>query len=146
MPMHRIEVDDQVFNHLQAKAEPFVDTPNTVLRRLLLRKTADGNPIPAEYVKPPYARPGTPKALQETLQVIHGVRKAGLSRSEATHQVAAMHNVAFQTVIDKYTRQLGLTAYKFDGLLAQSDLQNLRTRLKEKFPRHHAVIDDYLKL
>jgi hypothetical protein len=30
-----IEVDDQVFDYLKAEAEPFVDTPNTVLRRLL---------------------------------------------------------------------------------------------------------------
>lgn len=30
-----IEVDDQVFDRLKTEAEPFVDTPNTVLRRLL---------------------------------------------------------------------------------------------------------------
>jgi hypothetical protein len=145
MPMHRIEVDDQVFGYLKAKAEPLVDTPNTVLRRLLLRQVVDESALPP-YEKPPYAQPGTPKALQEILQVIHAVRKGKLSRSDATHQVAAMHNVATQTVIDKYTRQLGLTAYQFDGLLAQPDLQDLKTRLKEKFSRQHAVIDNYLKL
>jgi negative regulator of replication initiation len=145
MPMHRIEVDDQVFNYLKTKAEPLVDTSNSVLRRLLLRDTADEVPIPP-YEKPPYPRPDIPKALQQILQVIHGIRKGRLSRSEATHQVAAMRNVATQTVIDKYTRQLGLTAYQFDGLLAQSDLLSLKTRLKEKFLKHHAVIDEYLKL
>lgn len=31
----RIEVDEDVFEGLQAKARPFVDTPNSVLRRLL---------------------------------------------------------------------------------------------------------------
>lgn len=31
----KIEVDDEVFAALQGMAEPFVDTPNTVLRRLL---------------------------------------------------------------------------------------------------------------
>lgn len=30
-----IDVDDEVFDLLKSKAEPFVDTPNTVLRRLL---------------------------------------------------------------------------------------------------------------
>jgi hypothetical protein len=30
-----IRVDDEVYRALQARAEPFVDTPNTVLRRLL---------------------------------------------------------------------------------------------------------------
>lgn len=32
---HQIEVDDQVFEAIKEAAEPFVDTPNTVLRRLL---------------------------------------------------------------------------------------------------------------
>jgi len=36
--MVSIEIDDEVFNYLKSLAEPFVDTPNTVLRRLLLRK------------------------------------------------------------------------------------------------------------
>lgn len=30
-----IEIDDDVFEHLKSQAEPFTDTPNTVLRRLL---------------------------------------------------------------------------------------------------------------
>jgi hypothetical protein len=33
--MNTIEVDDQVFDQIKAHAEPFVDTPNSVLRRLL---------------------------------------------------------------------------------------------------------------
>lgn len=34
--MHTIEVDDDVMNALKKKAEPFIDSPNSVLRRLLL--------------------------------------------------------------------------------------------------------------
>jgi hypothetical protein len=34
--MYTIEVDDDVMNALKKKAEPFVDTPNSVLRRLLV--------------------------------------------------------------------------------------------------------------
>jgi hypothetical protein len=30
-----VEIDDEVWNELKARAEPFVDTPNSVLRRLL---------------------------------------------------------------------------------------------------------------
>ncbi|WP_329324191.1 hypothetical protein [[Kitasatospora] papulosa] len=37
MPKRSIEVDDDVFAFLQRHSEPLVDTPNTVLRRLLLR-------------------------------------------------------------------------------------------------------------
>lgn len=33
--MVNIEIDEDVFNYLKSLAEPFVDTPNTVLRRLL---------------------------------------------------------------------------------------------------------------
>lgn len=33
--MVKIEIDEEVFNYLKSKAEPLVDTPNTVLRRLL---------------------------------------------------------------------------------------------------------------
>jgi hypothetical protein len=32
---HTIEVDDMVFDYLQRRAQPFVDTPNSVLRREL---------------------------------------------------------------------------------------------------------------
>ena len=40
---HTIEIDDDVFHHLQEQAEPLVDTPSTVLRRLLgLSRPSDG--------------------------------------------------------------------------------------------------------
>jgi len=35
--MVSIEIDEDVFNHLKTLAEPFIDTPNTVLRRILLQ-------------------------------------------------------------------------------------------------------------
>jgi hypothetical protein len=43
--MRQIEVDDDVFGHLKDHAEPFVDDPNTVLRRLL-GLDADHAPLP----------------------------------------------------------------------------------------------------
>lgn len=36
--MVKIEIDEEVFNYLKTLAEPFVDTPNTVLRRLFFHK------------------------------------------------------------------------------------------------------------
>lgn len=36
--MVNIEIDDEVFRYLKSLAEPFVDTPNMVLRRLLFNK------------------------------------------------------------------------------------------------------------
>ncbi|MFF3275207.1 hypothetical protein ACFYWU_30380 [Streptomyces chrestomyceticus] len=35
MPHHSIDVDDEVYARLAREAKPLVDTPNTVLRRLL---------------------------------------------------------------------------------------------------------------
>jgi hypothetical protein len=36
MKMYQIEVDEKVWRYLQKHAEPFIDTPNSVLSRLLL--------------------------------------------------------------------------------------------------------------
>ncbi|MGW2115497.1 restriction system modified-DNA reader domain-containing protein [Streptomyces zhihengii] len=42
-----IRVDDEVYADLQSRAEPFVDTPNSVLRRLLgLSAHTDGEEVP----------------------------------------------------------------------------------------------------
>jgi len=49
-----IRVDDEVFRALQGLAEPLVDTPNTVLRRLLLPNKQE-----AVVRRAPRARPGS---------------------------------------------------------------------------------------
>ena len=35
MKMHTIEIDEKIWHYLQQYAEPFVDTPNSVLTKLL---------------------------------------------------------------------------------------------------------------
>ena len=145
MRMHRIEVDDEVFAHLKSEAEPLVDTANSVLRRKLLggrpgRSSAairgnngwDGSLPPMPL--------GTPRALQEILEVVHRVRNSGSTRTDATQHVAHRRRVTPQTVIDKYTRQLNLTASRFDDLLGQGDLGALRALLKQKFPDHNRFV------
>ena len=58
-----IEVDEEVFRELQKLAEPLVDTPNTVLRRVLLgRERSDvGDRLPhsGDARKAPSEAPGT---------------------------------------------------------------------------------------
>ncbi|CAM5677169.1 RAMA domain-containing protein OS=Streptomyces antimycoticus OX=68175 GN=SANT12839_101730 PE=4 SV=1 [Streptomyces antimycoticus] len=44
-PMRTIEIDDEVFAYLQRHGEPLVDSPNDVLRRLLLN---GGRPRPIQ--------------------------------------------------------------------------------------------------
>jgi hypothetical protein len=142
MPTHKIEIDEEVFSYLQSKAEPFVDSPNMVLRRELLGINGSSAPSSAQQI--PQLPPGTPKALEEILQVVYFVRAEGYSRSEATRTVAHHHQVAKQTVIDKYTRQLGITASEFDGLLAVADPSELRAYLYTKFMEYESLIKKYL--
>jgi hypothetical protein len=47
--MPTIRIDDEVWHALKAQAEPFVDTPNDVLRRILLSRASER--IPHQQVK-----------------------------------------------------------------------------------------------
>jgi hypothetical protein len=149
MRMHQIEVDDEVFSYLQRKAQPFLDTPNTVLRRELpLRqstRTSSSTPLGVEKMPDSLPIPaGTPKALGEILEVVHQMRTSGRTRSDATNYVARKLGVTPQTIIDKYTRQLGLTASQFDRLLDRDQLPQLKSLLKERFRAHGDVVDKSL--
>lgn len=42
--MHKIEIDDKVFRRLQALAIPLVDTPNSVLKRILFETEKSSQP------------------------------------------------------------------------------------------------------
>ena len=48
MKMHLIEVDDKIWNHLKNFAEPFTDTPNSVLNRLLFGSSKKKTPNAGE--------------------------------------------------------------------------------------------------
>lgn len=153
MGMHQIEVDDEVFAYLKAKAEAFVDTPNSVLRRELLaarpgRKTVTpggrglgGGNGRDEY---PGFAPDAPQALRQIVEVTLLVRGKGKGRSEATGIVARRYGVAPQTVLDKYCRQLDLTAAAFDDLLREQELTALRGMLRKKFSRWSPAIESAL--
>ena len=154
MRFHRIEVDEDVMGYLKSKAEAFVDDPNSVLRRELLGRSEKVAP-PKSSTRPvvlysdmpgrlPLLRSGTPQALRQILEVVHLARSGSYSRSEATGVVAKALGVAPQTVLDKYCRQLGLTALEFDRLLEQSNLGDLRGLLELKFPEHRELIEKTL--
>jgi hypothetical protein len=67
------------------------------------------------------------------------------ARTAATQYVAKQHRVFPQTVLDKYCRQLDLTASQFDRLLEQEKLSDLQQLLRSKFPEHAEVINATLK-
>ncbi|MEU7021614.1 hypothetical protein ABZ990_13260 [Streptomyces sp. NPDC046203] len=83
MPKRSIEIDDEVFAFLQSRSVPLVDTPNDVLRRLLL-KDADLPTKPAEDRRPgdlmPFIGAGLLKAGDK---LIHVQPRRGLTH-EAT--------------------------------------------------------------
>ncbi|MFO0753518.1 MAG: hypothetical protein U0411_09375 [Thermodesulfovibrionales bacterium] len=143
MQTYRIEIDEKVWNYLKSKAEPFEDTPNSVLNRILLKEEvsrpnqANGNRISTSFSD------DIPKALAQILEVIYEVKKSGRNRSEATNLTAQRWNTTPQTIIDKYCRQLGKKAYEIDRLLKDQNLGEFRAVLERKFVNHRELIDSF---
>jgi hypothetical protein len=149
MVFYKIDIDEEVWQFLKKNAEPFKDTPNSVLRKLLFRRNDKGHVVheiktytEADFPAFPHR---IPQALAQTLEVIYGVRKLGMSRTQATNFAAQKRKVAPQTIIDKYCRQLNKHAYEIDRLLAPQNLGELQSLLEKKFDRHKDVIRDFLK-
>ena len=141
MNRHWIEIDEDVWVYLKQFAEPFVDTPNSVLRRLLLddEERDDGASLSMIDIK------GVPKALSQIFEVLYEIEVNGCSRIEATHKVAQKRGNAPQTVIDKYCRQLNKRAYEIDQLFNEQDYVQFKNILKEKFVSHRNIIDLYFE-
>jgi hypothetical protein len=84
--MPTIRLDDDVFNGLKSLAEPFTDTPNTVIRRLLVERgalpTLNAESDPREEIKKTIAR----QARQRS-------RPSGLT-PQATYEKYLLHVLA----------------------------------------------------
>jgi len=142
LKMYQIEVDSEVYAFLKNNAEPFEDTPNSVLRRFLpLTKTARLTPDDELRKVLPEFSASVPHALAETLEMIILVKKGGFNRVEATHKVADIRGISTQAVLDKYCRQLDKRAYEIDELLTTPNLDNLNALLVRKYPYHKALIE-----
>ncbi|HEV2098699.1 MAG TPA: hypothetical protein VGR45_07195 [Stellaceae bacterium] len=142
--MSKVEIDDEVLALVNRNAESLIGSLTAVLH--ILQATIAQRRPEAETDSPTgsgsYEVPfGTPQALRQILEIVWLVRRAGRTRREATREVAVKLGVAPQTVIDKYTRQLALTAPQFDRLLAAERSDELQMRLRSKFPEYGEVID-----
>jgi len=139
MRYYKIEVDETIWKYLKSKAEPFEDTPNAALHRLLF----------GEYNQPDESLPvfpgGTPKGLEQILEVLYEIKRFGRSRSEATNNVASRRHTAPQTVIGKYCRELNKKAYQIDRLLNEPDLAEFRRLLENKYRNHTDIIDSFFQ-
>lgn len=91
-----------------------------------------------------FSKPGNiPVALEQILEVVQQVRVNKCTRKKATNLVAQKRNIAPQTVLDKYCRQLGRSAVEFDNLMAESKLNDLKILLIKKFPNWESYINSY---
>ncbi len=137
MSSYQIEIDEEIWHFLKKNAEPFDDTPNSVLRRLLFphqnhRKRGKIN-FP----------PGVSSAVAQILEMIYLVKECGCTRRDATQKIAKQRGISVQAVIDKYTRQLNKKAHEIDILLMENKLDSLQRIVKERFPRNAAYIREF---
>jgi len=144
--MYPIEINERVWHFLQHNAEPFVDTPNSVLNRLLfgadgLQKTGEAGA--ALYTIPSVDIQGLPKSLSQILEVVYEMEVNGYSRIQATNRVAKKRGNTPQTITDKYCRQLGKRAHEIDELLTEPGYKRFKDLLTSKFSRHRGIIEMY---
>jgi hypothetical protein len=143
--MFPIEIDENVWRYLQKHAEPFIDTPNSVLSRLLLGTSIHPPDNEDTPDAPTISVEGTPKSLAQILEVIYEMEINGYSRTEATHRVAQNRGTAPQTITDKYCRQLGKKANEIDELLSEPGYEQFKQLLRSKFSGHQVIIDTYFE-
>ena len=148
MAFYKIDVDDEVWQFLKKNAEPFEDTPNSVLKRLLFGRENGRSKNPARTHTPndfPSFPSSVPAALSQILEVIFGVKKLGLSRRQATNRVAKNRQISPQAVIDKYCRQLDKRASDMDRMLEEKSLEGLEALLLKRFRNNSDVVRNFFK-
>ena len=143
MKMHLIEIDEKIWSHLQQHAEPFVDTPNSVLGRLLFGTAEGKENVAACFSIPTVSIQGLPKSLAQILEVVYEIEVNGCSRTQATHRVAKKRGTAPQTITAKYCRQLGKKAHEIDDLIAEPGYAGFKDLLTGKYSVHREIIDMY---
>lgn len=148
-----IDIDEAVFDYLKSKAEPFVDTPNSVLRRAL---GIDSTARPAANIAatthsslatPLTKAPRTPKAKAAKLAAPKRTRAAsGTLLPEDQYEMPLLHALVdaggqapYRDVVDAVGRDLEnkLMPADFENLTSggvrwQSRLQFVRLRLIER--------------
>ena len=143
MKMFSLEVDEKIWHFLQQNAEPFVDTPNSVLNRLLFGMGERKEKVAPLFSIPSVSIEGLPKSLSQILEVVYEMEVNGYTRTQATNRVAKKRGTAPQTITDKYCRQLGKRAHEIDELLTEPNFSSFKDLLTSKFASHRGIIDMY---
>jgi len=143
MKMHRIEIDDKVWNHLKNFAEPFTDTPNSVLNQLLFghfkKKSPNARKDTSINIK------GVPNALSQIFEVLYEMEINGLSRVQATNKVARAKGTTPKTVREKYCNQLNKKASEIDRLFNKPGYAEFKQLVKDKFVIHKDIIEIFFE-
>jgi negative regulator of replication initiation len=145
MKMHTIEIDENLWGYLQKHAEPFVDTPNSVLNRILFDTSNAPSSSNRELKIPAVSIQGIPKSLAQILEVVYEMEINGYSRTEATKRVAHKRGTSPQTITDKYCRQIGKKAHEIDQLLSEPGYEGFKKILESKFGAYQQVIESYFE-
>ena len=143
MKKYAIEIDEKIWHYLQQHAEPFVDTPNSVLKRLLFSEDVKKQAPESIFSIPSANVEGLPKLLSQILEVVYEIEVNGYSRIQATNRVAKKQGTAPQTITNKYCRRLGKKAHEIDVFLNESGYKSFKELLKSKFSNHAGIIDMY---
>ena len=143
MKMHSIKIDHKIWQYLQQNAEPFVDTPNSVLSKLLFDQHENRLATETSFSIPGVKIQGLPKSLTQILEVVYEMEVNGYSRIQATNRVARKRGTAPQTITDKYCRQLGKRANEIDTLMAEPGYKGFKDLLTRKFTDEKDIIDMY---
>ena len=139
MKFHEIRIDEDIMEYLRKHAVPYQEKePNDTLRRLF---SLNGKPIQQteDLLRMPRR---LPSALAQILEVYRLVRN-GTPRNDATTSIANQRNITTQSVIDKYTRQLGKRAYEIDMLMQPENKEEFKKILIEKFYLYKDAIDEF---
>ena len=143
MKMHLIEIDEKIWSRLQQDAEPFVDTPNSVLNRLIFGEEEKKEEEAASFSIPTVSIQGLPKSLAQILEVVYEIEVNGYSRTQATNRVAKKRGTAPQSITAKYCRQLGKKAHEIDELMAEPGYEGFKDLLTDKYSAHRDIIEMY---
>jgi Mrr N-terminal domain len=151
--VNQIEIDDDVWSLLRAEAEPFVDTPNSVLRRLLhlnVESSSDPRQLARTAGERSKASPRSKKAkVKRADQKKPGGRTrapAGSLLPEGRYELPLLRaldeaggSAPYREVVDAVGRQLkdqfmplDLETLTSGGIRWQSRLQFVRLRLIER--------------
>src|SRR5256885_2093569 len=130
-PVKTIRIDDEVWATLQTRAEPFTDTPNTVLRRLL--GLSENRTSPTDVAGAGAgARGGRPRYLPG---------KTFAAKADADHWLSLVEaDLARGTWVDPRAGQVTLETYAAEWLDARPKPLRRRTReLYEGQLDHHIL-------